>query len=116
MQRGGVRRGGRGGAVAPPATPVQTALLKELFISLFVAVLGLCCCAWAVSSCGAQLLLLWSAGSVRLVHGLRCSFRTRYRRGPRPLHHHQSPSCLLILVLSPHCAPGTVLGALHYLA
>ena len=48
----------------------------NLFYILFLAALGLCCCAWAFSSCGKQwLLLLWSIGSRRatsvvVAHGL----------------------------------------------
>lgn len=78
---------------------------------LFVAVLG----PWlrvGFLGCGAQAPLV-EQGSVHVAHGLSCSSRARHRGGPRPLHHHQSPDCLLILVLSPHCVPGTVLGALH---
>ena len=34
-----------------------TVFLKNLFIYLFLAALGLCCCAWAFSSCSEQGLL-----------------------------------------------------------
>ena len=39
----------------------------ENFIYLFMAVLGLCCCAWTFSSCGVRGLLF---DAVRRVHGL----------------------------------------------
>lgn len=106
----GAGRGGRGGALAPPATPVQTAPLKEFLMYLWLCwVSG---CAWAFS--GAVLRpLLWSTGPGRAAHGLSCSSRARHRGGPRPLHHRQSPDCLFILVLSPHGVPGWVLSKPH---
>ena len=66
--------------------------LINLFVYLFLAALGLCCYAWAFSSCGERGLLfvavrgllivvaslvaehgLRSAGSVVVAHGLSCS-------------------------------------------
>ena len=51
--------------------------LKNLFIYLFMAVLGLPCCAWAFSSCGEQGLLfiavhrlLTTVASLIAEHGL----------------------------------------------
>ena len=43
----------------PPGKPSNIVLffLKNKFIYLFLAALGLCCCAWAFSSCGEQGLL-----------------------------------------------------------
>ena len=49
---------------------------KKLFIYLFMAALGLRCCAWAFSSCGEQLLftvvrrLLVAVASLVVEHGL----------------------------------------------
>ena len=51
--------------------------LINLFICLFLAVLGLCCCTWAFSSCGKQGLLfvvvqglLIAVASLVAEHGL----------------------------------------------
>ena len=46
-----------------------------LFIVLFLAALGLCCCPQPFSGCGEQrwLLLLRSTCSVVVAHGLSCS-------------------------------------------
>ena len=55
----------------------RSVLFVCLFIYLFMAVLGLCCCAWAFSSCGKQGLLfvavhgfLISVASLVAEHGL----------------------------------------------
>ena len=48
---------------AAPMTKIRC-LLWFLFIYLFMAALGLCCCAWASSTCGEQGLLFIA------VHGL----------------------------------------------
>ena len=53
-------------------------LLKILFICLFLAVLSLCCCAWAFSNCGKWGLLslhrlLIAVASLVVEHRLSCS-------------------------------------------
>ena len=56
---------GGGGSKIEPTGGVEPAICQLLFlnkfiyllINLFLAVLGLCCCAWAFSSCGEQGLL-----------------------------------------------------------
>ena len=43
---------------------------KKLFIYLFLAALGLRCCAWAFSSCGERGLLFIAVASLVAEHGL----------------------------------------------
>ena len=50
-------------------------LFINLFIYLFLAVLGLCCCAWAFFSCGEQGLLLLQSMGCRHVGFGSCGLR-----------------------------------------
>ena len=43
---------------------------KKVFIYLFLAALGLRCCAWAFSSCGERGLLFIAVASLVAEHGL----------------------------------------------
>ena len=49
--------------------PTSILNLFILFI-LFLAALGLCCCAWAFSSCGERGLLFIAVASLVVEHGL----------------------------------------------
>lgn len=105
-------RGGQGGALAPPATPVQTALLKELLVLYLwlhwafgaarglsrVAVLRRLAVERRLSACGAPASLLFPDPVLSWPTPPAAPSQPHLRINPGA----QSP-----------CAPGTVLGALH---
>ena len=62
---------------APPGKPLKLIFKLSYFIYLFLAVLGLCCCAWAFSRYGerrllfvAMRVLLIAVASLVAEHGL----------------------------------------------